>query len=134
VKLLKKKINMEQNTSIRVKSSFSIENLLSKPNKICHVKPFGNVATVAGHGEMNSVNLNNNNNVMFASRESQDCFPQKLETYDYSPGKQFPAEANEPAADMRENFTSPDSSCAEENMDTISEIASEGSTNSKLET
>jgi hypothetical protein len=129
---------MDQNmptANIRVKNSFSIENLLSKPNKICHVKPYENAISQchdSGKCEISATNTNfnnnNNNNVMFANQEDNGNL-HNTENFDY-PVKQFMTEPEE-NMEARESFTSPDSSCTEENMDTTSEIASEGSGNSK---
>lgn len=105
--------NMNSENTMTIKSSFSIENILSKPHK--------NQATNC-HGKSESVNECSENSISdgVTSLICNDLVLKK----EPNNGLNCDSDAKDDLADsIRTNFTSPDSSgCEEENADNLSDI------------
>lgn len=112
-------MDANSNTNVRVKNSFSIENLLSKPdnrNGNTVIYPGGNDSVIFSNNNIQNKDIqthSDDNNML--RYETSDCVTVCNES--------------NPFVDVQsmKNFASPDSSCADDNMDTSSEVPSEES-------
>lgn len=100
---------------VKVKNNFSIENILSKPDRLSTV----------------SSEFNNNSQVLYHSGASYACARENYDHFKNDRSKENSGEQTDGISDYdgRANFATPDSSssCADDIADTCSDVASEES-------